>query len=162
MQYNLHTISYQLCEHTVTRHVQTSGEFMVHKVLILTADAGFGHRKAAQALETAFKRAAGDKVKVEIGNALQDPDIPDLVRAIETGYDESVLDDPTLYQLTYNATDAPMVVGLIQEVITTVLIKAMTRLVEKAAPDVIVNTYPVFTQAAIRAVRECGRAVPLD
>jgi 1,2-diacylglycerol 3-beta-galactosyltransferase len=135
---------------------------MPKQVLILTADAGFGHRKAAQALQAALVKAYSDRCQVEIVNPIQDPSIPDLIRQIETDYDEVVIDDPTLYQLTYAATDAPMVAKLIQDVTTTVLNKAMTGIVETYAPDVIVTTYPAFTQAAVRAVRSSERATPVD
>lgn len=135
---------------------------MTGRILILTADTGFGHRKAAEALEAAFRRAYPDQYQVEIANPLQDPSIPDLVRQIETGYDEVVIDDPTFYQLTYTATDAPMVARLIQDITTTVLNKAMTSLVETHQPDIIVTSHPAFTQAAIRAVRNSGSPIPVD
>jgi UDP-N-acetylglucosamine:LPS N-acetylglucosamine transferase len=132
------------------------------QILILTADAGFGHRKAAQAIEAALLRLYGDACHVEIANPLQDPSIPDLVRQLETGYDEAVIDDPTLYQLTYSATDAPVVARLIQDITTTVLNKSMGRIIEANTPDAIVTTHPAFTQAAIRAVRGSKQATPVS
>ena len=134
---------------------------MLKRILILTADAGFGHRKAAEAIQEALIRKHGKKCQVEIANPLQEPNIPELARQIETGYDEMVTDDPTFYQLAYSATDAPVVARLIQDVTTTLLNKAMSAVVETHTMDAIVTTYPVYTQAAIRAVHTSGRSTPV-
>ncbi len=135
---------------------------MPKRILILTADAGFGHRRAAQAMEAALKNLSEAKCETKIFNPLQDPSIPDLIKQIETGYDEVVIDDPRLYQLTYAATDAPVVAQLLQDVTTTVLNKALSRQVDEYAPDVIITTYPAFSQAAMRAVHNLSRSIPVD
>lgn len=135
---------------------------MPKHILILTADAGFGHRKAAEALAVALERRYSETCTVEIVNPLQDPNLPELARQIETGYDEMVTDDPAFYQLAYSATDAPVVARLIQDVTTTILNKAMSAIVETRAMDAIITTYPAFTQAAIRAVHASGRTTPVN
>jgi len=135
---------------------------MPKRILMLAADAGFGHRKAAQAIEIALKNLGGGDCDVNTFNPLQDPSIPELVKQFETGYDEVVIDDPRLYQLTYAATDAPVVAQLMQDVTTTILNKALTRQVEDYKPDVIITTYPAFSQAAIRAAHSVNRIVPVD
>lgn len=135
---------------------------MAKRILILTADAGFGHRRAAEALEAALTQRYLSQCEVTIVNPFQDPVLPDLVRRVETGYDEYVVDDPTLYQLAYTATDAPVVAQLLQDVTTTVLNKALTGLVQTLLPAVIVTTYPAFIQAAIRAGHNVARPIPVD
>lgn len=135
---------------------------MPQRVLILTADAGFGHRRAAQAVEATLTGLYRGQCEASIFNPIQDPSIPDLIKQIETGYDEVVIDDPRLYQLTYAATDAPVVAQLLQDVTTTVLNKSLSRRVEEYSPDAIVTTYPAFTQAAIRAVHSLNRSIPVD
>jgi 1,2-diacylglycerol 3-beta-galactosyltransferase len=135
---------------------------MTGRVLILTADAGFGHRRAAEALQAAFEQSYADQCETTIFNPLQDASIPEIVRRIETDYDEVVIDDPTLYQLTYTATDAPVVAQLLQDVTTTVLNKALSGIVEEFKPDVIVTTYPAFSQAAIRAAHAVARPTPVN
>jgi 1,2-diacylglycerol 3-beta-galactosyltransferase len=131
-------------------------------ILILTSDAGFGHRRAAEALEAALVKSHGDQCRVEIVNPVQDPALPDMIKIIETGYDDYVIDDPALYQLAYSATDAPMVAQLLQRVSTTVMNKTLTNLVADFRPDAIVTTYPAFTQAAMHAARKMDRPVPVD
>jgi 1,2-diacylglycerol 3-beta-galactosyltransferase len=133
----------------------------VSKVLILTSDAGFGHRRAAEAIAAALDEVCASRCEVEIRNPLHDPDIPDLVKMLELSYDEVVIDDPTLYQLAYSATDAPVVAQLMQKVTTTVLNKTLTKWVSSSRPDLLMTTYPAYTQAAVRAVRDAGYNAPV-
>jgi 1,2-diacylglycerol 3-beta-galactosyltransferase len=135
---------------------------MVRQILILTSDAGYGHRRAAEAIEAAVQELYGDRYQTAIVNPLQDPDIPGLLKRLETDYDEMVTDDPTLYQLAYSATDAPMVVRLIQDVTTTVMNNTLTELVAVHLPDLIVTTHPAFTQAALRATENISRPIPVS
>jgi 1,2-diacylglycerol 3-beta-galactosyltransferase len=135
---------------------------MTKQILILISDAGFGHRRAAEAVEAAIKDVGGNGCHVSIANPLQEPSIPDLVRSLETSYDEVVTDDPTLYQLTYMATDAPVVARLIQEATTSVLNRVLTELVAGYRPDVIVTTYPAFSRAAVKAAHALSHPAPVD
>ncbi len=135
---------------------------MKKKILILTVDAGTGHRRASEAVKSALDELYGDRCETLIENPLQNPDIPDLVKMIEAGYDEMVTEGPTLYQLAYTATDAPVVAQLIHNVTTAVLNKSLTKLVQKHLPDIVVTTYPAFTQAAMRAGRDASHLTPVD
>ncbi len=135
---------------------------MTSNILILTSDAGFGHRRAAEAIEAAFCHTFADQCQVTVMNPLQDPALPDLVKLFEASYDGVVTDDPTLYQLAYSATDAPVVAQLMQRVTTTVLNDTLTQWVKGLNPDAILTTYPAFTQAAIRAAQQVGRSIPVN
>jgi 1,2-diacylglycerol 3-beta-galactosyltransferase len=139
-----------------------SGEKHMKKILILTSDAGFGHRSAAEALELAVNEAHGDCCTAEIVNPLHDSSIPDLIKMLETGYDDVVVEDPTLYQLAYTASDAPVVASLLQSVTTTVLEQTLTKIVSAHQPDLIVTTYPAFTQAALQATQKAECPAPVD
>lgn len=130
--------------------------------MLLTGDSGFGHRGAVVAVEAALKNLYGSKVETAIFNPLQDPSIPELVRYLETGYDDYVIDDYRLYQLAWAATDAPVVAQLIQDMSTTILNKVLTRQISEYQPDIIVTSYPPFTQVSIRVTHELNRNVPLD
>ena len=131
-------------------------------ILILTGDAGFGHRRAAEAVMTALADLIGSDCNLAIENPLLDADLPDLLKQIETGYDEMVTDDPTLYQLAYAATDAPVVAKLMQDIATTALNRVMRKIVARQTPDIIVTTYPAYIQAAIRITHEMNLSTPVD
>jgi len=135
---------------------------MTKNILVLTSDAGFGHRRAAEAVEGALKDAFPDDCAVKIMNPLHDPSLPDLVKSIESGYDDMVVDDPTFYQIAYSATDAPVVAQLMQRITTRVLNDTLSEWMSVYRPDVVLTTYPAFTQAAIRAVETADHIVPVD
>lgn len=135
---------------------------MTYKCLILTSDAGFGHRKAAQAVEAALQDAYGDQIDTVVNNPLDDPDLPDLFRTIEVTYDGMVTEEPTLYQIAYAATDAPVVAQLMQSVSTTVLNRVLKRWVQTIQPDIVITTYPAYTQAIIEAGRKARQHFPVD
>ncbi len=50
------------------------------RVLILTADAGFGHRSAANAIQAALEELYGNQVVVNVVNALDEPTSPNFLR----------------------------------------------------------------------------------
>lgn len=74
---------------------------MPEKILILTADAGFGHRRAAQAVEAALIERYGEGCIVNVVNPIEDPDVPSFLKQAESGYDSMVIEDPRLYLLSY-------------------------------------------------------------
>lgn len=131
------------------------------RVLLLTADAGFGHRRAAQAIEAALHELYDDRCEVEVVNPLDDADAPELIRQLEEGYDEFVVEDPALYRLAYHALDAPVVSDLAVEIAALLLNDLMVRIVERGGHDVIVSTYPTYAQPIARALRKTKRDVPL-
>jgi 1,2-diacylglycerol 3-beta-galactosyltransferase len=132
------------------------------RIIILTADAGFGHRRAAEALEAALIQTLDCPNDVAIFNPFQDPYLPEILKQLESGYDEMVTDDPVLYQLAYAATDAPVVAQLVQDIATTALNRTMRNLLERHDPQIILTTYPAYTQAAIRTAQEMGKNIPVD
>ena len=77
------------------------------RILILTADAGFGHRSAANAIQEGLVELYGDKVIVEVVNALDEPTAPNFLRESQSDYDRWVRNVPELYQLGYEASDNP-------------------------------------------------------
>ena len=130
-------------------------------ILIMTADAGFGHRKAAEAIESALIELYGDSCHVHVINPLDEADAPALIRELEEGYDEMVVDDPALYTLAYHALDVPVVSDLTKAVAARLLNDVMLRIINLSEVDAIVSTYPTYAQPAARALRKTERDVPL-
>jgi 1,2-diacylglycerol 3-beta-galactosyltransferase len=130
-------------------------------VLILTSDTGFGHRRAAEAVKTALEEKYAEQCQVTVANPLQNPDVPSVIKQLETGYDEMVMDDPTLYMIGYYATDAPVVSTLVQRATTYLLNNAMLALLSERQPDVVITTYPALTQAIIRARQKLETETPI-
>ncbi len=114
------------------------------RVLILTADAGFGHRSAAVAIQKALEILYEDKILVEIRNPLNDAEAPALLRDSQSDYDRVVKDAPELYRLGYEASDANIPTTLMESVLTILLFEVIRENLKEFKPDVIVSTYPLY------------------
>lgn len=119
-------------------------------ILILTSDAGFGHRSAANALQAALMQKYGDQCRVVIVNPLDDPHAPAFLRDSEEDYTRLVRNAPDLYSFGYKASDAEIPSTIIESVLTLALYEALGELVREHQPDVIVSTYPMY-QAPLMA-----------
>ncbi|MEN4011312.1 MAG: glycosyltransferase [Chloroflexota bacterium] len=114
------------------------------KVLILTADAGFGHRSAANALAAALRARYGEAVQAEILNPLDDRKTPLLLRESQSDYDRLIRKAPELYKLGYDASDLTVTSTLLESTLTVMLFEVMRDTLRKHRPDVIVTTYPLY------------------
>jgi 1,2-diacylglycerol 3-beta-galactosyltransferase len=131
------------------------------RVLILTADAGFGHRSAANALAEALQETHGDDCKYEIVNVLDDEHTPQLLRNSQSDYDRIARDMPDVYKFGYEATDANTPAAIMDRGLQAMLYSPMRRLLIEKQPDVIISTYPLY-QAPLGAVFSLTRKfIPL-
>jgi len=80
------------------------------RIIILTSDAGFGHRSASNAIKAALEELSKEKCQVDIINPLEDKRTPFFLRDSQEDYDRIVREMPKLYQLGYEATDDTVVV----------------------------------------------------
>ncbi len=131
------------------------------KALILTADAGFGHRSAANAVAAALNDLYGDVCDVVIANPLEDRRAPFFLRDSQADYDKMVRRLPELYRFGYDASDASVPVAIVEQALTVLLFEVMRDLIRTHRPDVILSTYPLY-QAPLRAVMILSRqSIPL-
>lgn len=130
-------------------------------LLILTSDAGFGHRSAAYAIQAALEELYGNLVDAIVFNPTAAENTPDLLLDIEQGYDEIVVENPELYRLSYNALHAPLVSRFVREVVGRMYHKTMRELIEKVDPKVIVSTYPLHADSASVVLKEMNYACPI-
>ena len=131
------------------------------QILILTGDAGLGHRSAAEAISAALEERYGDGCAIEIANPLNDEQTPAALREGQSSYDQVIQELPGLYELGYQATDAAVPASFLEAVLTVVLFSVVRDLVRRHEPDVIVSTFPLL-QAPVGAVRLIeGQLVPL-
>jgi len=131
------------------------------RILLLTGDAGLGHRSAANAIAAALREQYEGRCTVEIVNPLQDERVPALLRDSQADYDRMVQEMPDLYELGYQASDAAVPGALIEGALTVMLYAVIRDLIRDWNPDVIVTTYPIY-QAPVGAVRTFERLdVPL-
>lgn len=121
-------------------------------ILILTSDAGLGHRSAAEALAAAFRRRYARSHAVEIVNPLEDERVPDLLREGQNDYNFIVEQAPRLYELGYRMSDGELVALAVRSALTVALYDVMRDLVTTRPVDAVVSTYPAY-HAPLQAVR---------
>jgi 1,2-diacylglycerol 3-beta-galactosyltransferase len=127
-----------------------------NRIVILTADAGFGHRSAANAVAAALQNTFRDDCAVEIVNPLNDERVPTWLRRSQSDYDRIVREMPDLYRFGYEASDASVPSFVIESALTVMLFGVMRDLVREHQPDAIVTTYPLY-QAPLQAVYALSR-----
>lgn len=131
------------------------------RILILTADTGFGHRSAANAVADALReRRAGD-VAVEIVNPMNHRRVPLLLRRSQQDYDRVVRQAPRLYKLGYDASGALVPSTIVESALTVLLYEAMREIVAHHQPHVIISTYPLYAYPLVALFAVRRQAVPL-
>jgi 1,2-diacylglycerol 3-beta-galactosyltransferase len=121
------------------------------KILILTADYGYGHRSAANAIAEALHETHWQECMVEIINPLDDPRAPAFFRENQHDYDKMVREMPELYKLGYQVSESRLVGDLIKSTFTLALFNVLREIIRQKQPDVIVCTY-LFYQGILSAV----------
>jgi len=131
------------------------------RILVLVADAGFGHRSAANAVAAALQETHGHECAVEVVNPLADKRVPALLQSSQADYDRIVRNVPDLFKIGYQVSDASVPSAVVESALTVMLFEVMRDLVRRYQPDAIVTTYPLY-QAPLGAVYAISRRyVPL-
>lgn len=135
---------------------------MDHKrILILYAAAGFGHRSAALAIQSALQERYGSFCTIDMVNALEDERTPSVLRDSQSDYDKIIKTMPELYKIGYEASDATLTRTLMESALTLMLYDVMRDLIKRYQPNVIVSTYPLY-QAALDALFTIeGSSIPM-
>ncbi len=121
------------------------------KILILTADAGLGHRTAAEALEAACQQLYGEESEIVVKNPLDHPDLPDFISETQSNYDDIVKAIPKLYRIGYDLSDADVPVALMEGGYIVVLFNVIRKVIDDCKPDLIMSTYPIY-QAPLKII----------
>ncbi len=130
-------------------------------ILILTADYGFGHRSAANAIAEALAETHGPDCSVEIVNPLDSPRVPAFLRENQKTYNRLVREMPELYKLGYQVSERRVPGSLLRSTFTLMLFNVLREIVHQERPDVIVCTY-LFYQGILDAIFVVDRIrVPL-
>ncbi len=120
------------------------------QILILTGDAGLGHRSAAEAVNKAFEEKYGSQCETVIDNPLNNPKVPDIIRRSQSDYDEIVKKLPDLYKIGYTVSDSTLPVSLMEAGFIVAMFEVIRDTIKTYQPDLVITTYPVF-QAPIHA-----------
>lgn len=121
------------------------------KILVLTADAGFGHRSAAIAVVSALKEKYGDCCEVKMINPLNDERTPALLRETQTDYDFIIQNIPKIYRIGYEISDTALPATIAESASIVLLYDVLRDLLDEYQPDAIITTYPAY-QAPLSAI----------
>ncbi len=131
------------------------------KILILTADAGFGHRSTANALCRAFEMRHGEEAQVIIVNPLDDAAALFFLRSAESDYDKLAREWPQFYKLGYKMTDLSLATNVTEMAYVMMMYEPMARLMKQHQPDVVVITFPTYQYPVAAYRRIAGVRVPI-
>jgi 1,2-diacylglycerol 3-beta-galactosyltransferase len=132
------------------------------QVLILTADAGFGHRSAALAIEAAMQERYGERCTTTILNPLHEEGTPSILQTLsEQGHDRYVQSELGLYDLGYRISDGIATAALMEQVFSALLHDPLEDLLARTQPDVVISTYPFFLESLSFVADRMGEATPL-
>lgn len=115
------------------------------KALILTADAGFGHRAAANAIADALKRYLDPAIEPTIVNLLDDSSTPQWLRGTQSDFDKIVRDVPGFYEVAYDQSDKAGPTTIAHLGLAAILYNALNKAIKDVQPDVIISTYPLYS-----------------
>lgn len=124
--------------------------------LILTADVGYGHRSAANAVAAALEEHYQSRCTVEVVNPLDDKRAPSFLRSIQTDYDKLVRRMPDLYKLEYQVTDEPLPSYIVDRGLMVLLFDVLQTTLKQREPDTVIVTNPMFN-APLNAVIALNR-----
>jgi 1,2-diacylglycerol 3-beta-galactosyltransferase len=132
------------------------------KILILTADAGFGHRSAALAIQAAMQERYGGHAITTIVNPLREAGSPSILQTMaEDRYDDWVQNDLALYELGYRISDAMPATTLIEQVFSAMLNDPLKELLDRHQPHIVVSTYPFYLEPLNFVFDQMEQALPL-
>lgn len=131
------------------------------RILVLTANAGFGHRSASKAIVAAIEQEYGEDCEVFVSNPLDSSMTPAWLRDVQTDYDRIATQMPQLYKFSYDFSDTAALSKIAENGLRVLLFRSLRSAVCEAAPDVIISTYPLY-QAPLGSIFAMqGRAIPL-
>jgi 1,2-diacylglycerol 3-beta-galactosyltransferase len=86
-----------------------------------TADAGFGHRRAACAIAQALEELYGENCIVEVANPLDDPQVLSALRNTQSDHDQFARGLRDIYEVVWQSSRARLPSLLLGSVLTVTL-----------------------------------------
>jgi UDP-N-acetylglucosamine:LPS N-acetylglucosamine transferase len=130
-------------------------------ILVLTNDAGLGHRQAALATVAALEQRYGDRCRPILVNPLEEPGVPAALRNVQSDYNRIVRFTPTLYRFGHGLANTPLPTRLMERLEVLTLTEPIGRVLARFQPDVVVTTHPAFVYLLADYRRRQGETWPL-
>lgn len=120
------------------------------KILILTFDAGFGHRRAANAIAKALTKNDGNKIECKVVNPLKEEGLSGVIYKSQSLYDDVSTKHRAVYQSVYNMINHYPTSETVDQVVTQFLIQETMNTILDEQPDGIISTFPFFSTSVRR------------
>jgi len=130
------------------------------KILILTADAGFGHRSAANAVASAILDSYGSSYECNIVNPVDDPRAPEIIRKPQADWDRTARTFPHSYRISYSISDSLLASMVVESVITQFMMRVFQDILKTYTPDVVISTYAIYNTALRSALKRNKLDIP--
>lgn len=131
------------------------------KILILTNDAGFGHRSTALAIQAALKSAHRGECDVEIINPLDHEKTPTILKDSQTDYDKWMRKAPELYKFGFETSGMLLPEMILEQGLMLGMFEVMRSIIRRYSPDLIVNTHPLYQPATFAVLGVYKTYIPV-
>ena len=123
------------------------------RILILTTDAGSGHRSAAAAIEREVRHLCETRVVNPAHHALASTTLAQA----EKFYLEMVRDAPEHYDFAHAMTDVPGLDLFLEFTLSSAIRNSLEAILQEYQPDVVVSVYPLFTRIISHILKPAQR-----
>lgn len=130
-------------------------------ILVLTNDAGMGHRRAALATVAALEERYGDACRPILTNPLEEPGAPSSLRNMQSDFNRLVQRAPMLYSLGHGVGNSFLPTLFMERMEIRLLHEPIGRILERTNPDLIVTTHPSFIYLLVDYRRRHGKKWPV-
>ncbi len=130
-------------------------------ILVLTNDAGMGHRRAARAAVEALEQRYSGSLYPILVNPLEEPSAPDSLRAIQSDFSRVVRRAPTLYSLGHSISNSRLPTLFMEQMEVRLLTETIGRVLEQTCPLLVVTTHPTFVYLLVHYRRAHQQQWPI-
>lgn len=113
-------------------------------ILVLTNDAGMGHRHAALATVAALEQRYSDTLQTVLVNPLDEPGTPTSLHNMQFDFNNVIQKAPRIYSLGHSIGNSYLPTLIMERLETILLNETIDRILNNARPDIVVTTHPSF------------------
>jgi UDP-N-acetylglucosamine:LPS N-acetylglucosamine transferase len=130
-------------------------------ILVLTNDAGMGHRRAALATVAALEKRYGNFCHPILVNPLEEPGAPLSLRNMQSDFNRLIQRAPALYSLGHGVGNSYLPTRIMEQVEARLLHEPIEHILQRTQPDMIVTTHPFFVYLLVNYRRRERQEWPL-
>lgn len=130
-------------------------------ILVLTNDAGMGHRQAALATVSALERCYGDVCRPVLLNPLEEPGAPTPLRNLQSDFNRIVQRAPKLYAFGHGVGNSYLPTRFMERMESRFLLEPIGGVLARTRPDIVVTTHPAYVYLLVDYRRRHNQTWPL-